>query len=71
VRTDGPKLRGSARLFYSTQPRLKAEGVDFGEFQAVFIERFRIKQTDQFNYVGLQNSPQEKDESPETYLDRL
>jgi hypothetical protein len=65
------KLRGPAKLFYSTQPRLEEDGVDFAVFQAVSTERFRVKQTDQFNYVRLQNSPQGKEESPEAYLDRL
>jgi hypothetical protein len=71
VRMARLKMRGPARIFYSTQPRLKAEGIDFAEFQTTFIERFRSKQTDQLNYVRLQNSPQEKDESPEAYLGRL
>jgi hypothetical protein len=71
VRMAKLELRGPARLFYSTQPTLKAEGVDSAEFQTAFIERSRVKQTYQFNYFRLRKSPQEKDESPETYLDRL
>jgi hypothetical protein len=71
VRIARLKLRGASRLFYSTQPRLQEDGVDFAVFQAVFTERFRFKQTDQFNYVRLQNSPQDNGESPGSYLDRL
>lgn len=45
VRIARLKLKGPAKLVYSTQPRLKAEDVDFGVFQAAFIERFKPKQT--------------------------
>jgi hypothetical protein len=35
------------------------------------VQRFKEKQTDQYNYTRLQTASQEKDESPEMYLDRL
>jgi hypothetical protein len=65
------KLRGAAKCFYSTQLDLKGDDVEYADFKAAFIQRFKDKQRDQYNYTRLQNASQEKDESPELYLDRL
>jgi hypothetical protein len=40
VRIARLKLRGPAKLFYSTQPRLQENYIDFVEFRTAFIERF-------------------------------
>ena len=71
VRLARLKLRGAARLFYSAQPLLKADDVTYGEFRRVFVDRFKDKHTDQFNYSRFQTAVQEKIESPEAFLDRL
>ena len=71
VRLARLKLRGADRLFYSAQPLLKADDVTYGEFRRVFVERFKDKHTDQFDYSRLQTAVQEKHESLEVFLDRL
>jgi hypothetical protein len=50
---------------------LKSDDIEYADFKAAFIQRFKDKQTDQYNYTKLQNASQERDDSPETYLDRL
>jgi len=65
------KLKGPARAFYSAQPELKADDVTFAEFRTAFVNRFTDKHTDQYHYARVQNASQEKDESPEVFLDRL
>jgi hypothetical protein len=65
------KLKGAARAFYSAQPQLKADDVTFEVFRLAFVNRFKDKHTDQFNYARMQNAAQEKNESPEMFLDRL
>jgi hypothetical protein len=64
------KLRGVAKNFYSTQQGLKGDDVEYTDFKAVFVQRLKEKQIDQYSYTRLQNASQEKDESPEMYLDR-
>jgi hypothetical protein len=71
VRLARLKLRGVAKSFYSTQPELKGDDIEYVDFKTAFVQRFKEKQTDQYNYTRLQNASQEKDESPEMYLDRL
>ena len=58
-------------MFYSAQPQLKAEDVVYEEFKKAFIDRFKDKHTDHYNYVRVQNASQEKNESPEVFKDRL
>jgi hypothetical protein len=65
------KLKGVAKAFYSTQPELKGDEIEYADFRAMFVQRFKDKQTDQYDYTRLQNASQMKDESPEIYLDRL
>jgi len=65
------KLKGAARVFYSAQPQLQADDVTFEEFRTAFVNRFKDKHTDHYHYARVQNASQEKDESPETFLDRL
>jgi hypothetical protein len=50
---------------------LKGDDVEYADFKAAIVQRFNDKQTDQYNYTRLQNASQERDESPEVYLDRL
>ena len=71
VRIARLKLKGPAKLFYLAQPQLKADDISFEEFRTAFKERFKDKHTDHYHYVRLQNASQEKNESPEAYLDRL
>jgi hypothetical protein len=65
------KLRGAARLFYSSQPQLVAEDVTYEQLKTALINRFQDKRTNQFHYTRVQNASQEKNESPEAFLDRL
>jgi hypothetical protein len=51
--------------------QLQADDVTYEEFRTAFVNRFRNKQTDQYNYTRLQNASQEKNESPEIFLDRF
>jgi len=71
VRLAKLKLRGAARLFYSAQPELRADDITFENFRTAFINRFQDKHTDQYHYARVQNASQEKNESPEVFLDRL
>jgi hypothetical protein len=71
VRLARLKLKGSARSFYATQMQLQADDISYEEFRTAFVNRFRDKQPDQYNYTRLQNASQEKNESPEMFLDRL
>ena len=71
VRLTRLKLRGAARLFYASQLELRADDVTYTDFRAAFVNRFKDKHTDQYNYTRLQNASQEKNESPEVFLDRL
>ena len=65
------KLRGTARSFYSAQLELRTDDVTYAAFKTAFMNRFKDKHTDQYNYTGVQNASQEKGESPEMFLDRL
>lgn len=65
------KLRGGARAFYLTQPSLKADDCTYEELRTAFVNRFKDKHTDQYNYSRVQTASQEKNESPEIFLDRL
>jgi hypothetical protein len=71
VRLARLKLRGAARIFYLAQPRLRADDITYEEFRAVFMNRFKDTHTDQYHYARVQNTSQEKNESPEVFLDRL
>jgi hypothetical protein len=71
VRLARLKLRGAARTFYSAQSKLRADDVTYEEFRATFVTRFKEKHTDQYHYARVQNASQEKNESPEVFLDRL
>jgi hypothetical protein len=65
------KLRGVARAFYLTQPSLKADDCTYEELRTAFINRFKDKHTDQYNYSRVQTASQERNESPEMFLDRF
>jgi len=65
------KLRGPAGVFYSAQPQLRADDVTFADFRTAFVNRFQDKHTDQYHYARVQNASQERNESPEAFLDRL
>jgi len=71
VRLTRLKLKGAARVFYSAQPQLKADDVKYEEFRTTFVRRFKDKHTDQYPYARVKNASEEKNESPETFLDRL
>jgi hypothetical protein len=65
------KFKGVAREFYATHSELRGDEIEYADFKAIFVQRFKDKQTDQYNYTRLQNASQMKAESPEMYLDRL
>jgi hypothetical protein len=71
VRLARLKLRGAARTFYSAQPQLRADDVSHEEFRTAFVNRFQDKHTDQYHYARVQNASQDRNESPEVFLDRL
>jgi hypothetical protein len=71
VRLARLKLRGVARAFYSAQPQLKADDVTYEDFRKAFVNRFKDKHTDQYNYARVQNAVQDNNEGPEAFLDRL
>jgi hypothetical protein len=39
------KLRGATRLFYASQPELRADDISYAEFRAAFVNRFKDKNT--------------------------
>jgi hypothetical protein len=61
------KLRGIAKAFYSSQPSLKADDCTYEELRTAFINRFKDKHTDQYNYSRVQTASQEKNEIPEMF----
>lgn len=63
------KLRGAVKTFYSSHPQLKGDDVTCEDFRTAFVNRFKDKHTDQYNYARLQNASQERNESPEVFLD--
>jgi len=65
------KIKGPARAFYSAQPQLRADDVTYADFRTAFVNRFTDKHTDQYHYTRVQNASQERNESPEVFLDRL
>jgi len=71
VRLARLKLRGAARTFYSAQPQLRVDDISYKDFRTAFVNRFKDKHTDQYHYARVQNASQEKNESPEVFLDRL
>jgi hypothetical protein len=71
VRLARVKLRGSARMFYSAQPHLRVDDISYKDFRTAFVNRFKDKHTDQYQYAGVQNASQEKNVSPEVFLDLL
>jgi len=71
VRLARLKLIGAARVFYSSQPQLRADDVSYEVFRTPFINRFQDKHTDQYYDARVQNASQENNESPEVFLDRL
>jgi hypothetical protein len=71
VRLATLKLRGAARTFYSAQPQLRADGISYEEFRTILVNRFQDKHTAQYHYARMQNASQEKNESPEVFLDLL
>ena len=58
-------------MFYSAQLQLRADDVTFEAFRTAFVNRFKDKHTDHYHYARVQNASQEKNESPEAFLDRL
>jgi hypothetical protein len=65
------KSWGPARVFYSAQLQLRVDDVTFEEFRTAFVNRFKDKHTDHYHYARVQNTSEEKNESPEAFLDRL
>jgi hypothetical protein len=65
------KLKCPVKLFYTAQSDLRADDVAYMTFRTAFVNRFKDKHTDQYNYTTLQIASQEKNESTEVFLDRL
>jgi hypothetical protein len=45
--------------------------MEYAGVKVAFVQRFKDKQTDQYNYTRLQKASQMEGETPEMYLDRL
>ena len=58
-------------MFYSAQPQLRADDCTYEEFRTAFVNRFKDKHTDKYHYSGMQNASQERNDSPDVFLDRL
>jgi hypothetical protein len=71
VRLARLKIRGAAKLFYSAQPQLKADDISYDEFRTAFVSRFKDKHAHHYHYARVQNTSQERDESPDAFLYRL
>ena len=71
VRLARLKLRAASRIFYSAQPQLRADDISYEDFRTAFVNRFKDKHIDRYHYARMQNASQEKNESPEVFLDRL
>jgi hypothetical protein len=46
VRVARLKLRGAARMFYASQPGLRADDISYADFRAALVNRFKDKHTD-------------------------
>jgi len=46
VRLARLKLSGAARIFYASQPELRAGDTSYADFRAAFVNRFKDKHTD-------------------------
>ena len=64
------KLRGTARMFYSAQPQLRAD-ISYEDIRYAFVNRFEDKHTDHYHYTIVQNASHELNGSPKVILDRL
>ena len=49
VRLARLKLIGAARVFYSSQPQLRADDVSYEKFPTAFINRFHDKYADHYH----------------------
>ena len=58
-------------MFYSAQPQLRADDCTYEEFRTAYVNRFKDKHTDRYHYSGMLNASQEKNDSPDVFLDRL
>ena len=65
------KLRGADRVFYSAQPQLRVDECTYEEFRTAFVNLLKDKHTDQYHYSRMQNASQERNESPDVFLNRL
>jgi hypothetical protein len=64
------KLTDAARAFYSSNPDLHSHTISWGEFKNKFQQRFREVRCDQYLFGRLQRARQQKDEDPQSFLDR-
>ena len=60
-------MRGKARVFYSAQPRLRADDITYEEFRATFVTRFKDKHTDQCHYARVRNFPKVRVKVPKFF----
>ena len=56
-------------VLYSSE--LRADDVTYAAFRNALINRFIDKHTEHYNYSKVKTASQEKNESPEMFLDRL
>jgi hypothetical protein len=64
------KLTDAARAFYSSNPDLHSQTISWGDFKKKFQQRFREVRSDQYLFGRLQRARQQKDEDPQSFLDR-
>jgi hypothetical protein len=71
VRLAKMKIKGPARVFWTSKSEMMSDDVTYERFKELMIERFKDKRSAQFHYVRMQMASQGKHESPEMCLDRL
>ena len=55
IRIVAIKLRGPASLYYNSNPDFRKPDLRYEELVNLFLDRFKIKKLDQYNYTALQN----------------
>ena len=50
------KLRGTAKSFYTAQSELRADDITYVAFRTAFVNRFKDKHTDQYNYTSVMSA---------------
>jgi hypothetical protein len=64
VRLARLKLRGAARIFYASQPELRADDISYADFRAAFVNRFKDKHTDSITMLDHRTLPKRRMKVP-------